>query len=183
MGPQRPFGRLARSGCQSRRWLGRSGWSRLVLAATVCLIAGLCAEVAVADLGPVPPKVLVAENTAGKAFILAPHGHATISKSQAVSDALRKAPWSACATGISLARVDRKRFPSNGGKLVWLVSVHANERVEPIGPPTVKHVQPANFFLVAVSARTGRFILASDGHSRKLPPWKKAAPSGCVTRG
>ncbi len=159
-------------------------WRGAALIAAVTLIVAVSADVALADLGPVAPKVLAAVNASGSEFVLAPHGHPRIGKREAVRDALQAGPWNGCATGISLARISRDHAPSIARALVWLVSVHPNQAVRPIAPPR-RHGHSStrarmNVFVVTVSASRGEFLIASARHTSALPAWQKAPPPGCV---
>jgi hypothetical protein len=144
---------------------------------------GAAGAAAASQLGPVPPKVLSVVNSGGKQYVPAHHARPSVGKQAAVRDALSGAPWSGCATGISLLRTTNHNPPS--GYLVWLVSMHSDQRVLRIGGPKPRPGQgrssrrAANFFVVAVSAKTGREVEAQDGYSPRLPPWKAAEPSRC----
>lgn len=97
-----------------------------------------------------------------------------VSRKAAIKDAIADAPWSGAATGISLviAVID----PNRRSSLAWLVSIRPRARVYRVGgsAPTRKTAgstspgPAANYFVVAISARTGRFITASDGYSPSL---------------
>lgn len=161
------------------------GWGRLAgasCAAGLVLGLGSAAALAAGQLGPVSPKVLAVLNANGKQFV-PPHHHArpTVDKQAAVQFALSGAPWRGCATGVSLMRTTKLSEPSAPGSLVWLISVHPDRPVGPVsgGPAHHAHARHvANYFVVAVSAKSGRFQ-AQDGHSPKLPPWRPARPSRC----
>lgn len=152
------------------------------------LMLGLGGAVAVAatdQLGPVPAKVLKAVNSGGRQYVPAHHARPHVGKEAAVRTALSgRAPWQGCATGISLMHTTDRNRPS--GRLVWLISVHPDMRILPIGGgPKRGHdhsrasSHAANFSVVVVSARTGREVEAEDGYSPKLGAWRAAAPSPC----
>jgi hypothetical protein len=147
----------------------------------LCVLLTVAPAAIASAFRPVSRKVLAAVNAAGEQFVLAPHGRPGIPKRIAVHDAVvASAPWRGCATGISLARTTKRSQPSAAGTLVWLVSIHATERVGPAGggpapipglPTTVQKPRAANYFLVAVNAADGRFVEAQDGYSPRLPRW------------
>jgi hypothetical protein len=133
-------------------------------------------------LGPVPRDVRAG---LGTKFNPAPHAHPKVHKRAAVRDALSTAPWPGCATGISLVRTEpTHRKPR--GSLVWLVSIHPNSRLGPIGGPhgarDSGHRLTANFAAVVVDAGDGRFVESEDGYTKQLPPWRPSPPRGCQTR-
>lgn len=133
-------------------------------------------------LGPVPRKVLVA---LGMKFTPARHARPNVHKQAGVHDALSTAPWPGCATGISLVRTEpSRRVPR--GTLVWLVSIHPNNRVGPTsggpprhGPRARGHRLTANYAAVVVDARHGSFVESEDGYTKQLPPWRPLPPRGC----
>jgi hypothetical protein len=157
--------------------------------AVACCAGGLAlglgsAAVAAAasELGRVPRKVVAVLNEGGKRkqYVPARHARPRVSKNAAVQDALSSAQDRGCATGISLMRTANYNRPA--GRLVWLVSIHTNKRVSTSvhghgAPPTPDHA--ANFYIVAVSAKNGRYENGQAGYSRTLPRWKAAEPPGC----
>lgn len=126
--------------------------------------------------------MLAVVNANGKQFVPARHARPQVGKNAAVDDALSSAPWRACATGISLMRTTKQSEPSAPDSVVWLVSLHPNKRVGPGSGGPAHHAhsrRAATYFVVAVSAKSGRFVQAQDGYSRKLPSWTPAKPSPC----
>ena len=146
--------------------------------------------------GPVPSGVLRAVNALGAQFMLAPRGQPRVSRREAISNAIGDAPWFGYATGISLARTTKRSEPSTPGTLVWLVSIHPFEAVGPVsngpaqqGRAVPRHVPAASWFVVAISARTARFVEAQDGSyphvtgspgtlSRTVPRGPDPSPGG-----
>jgi hypothetical protein len=173
---------MADHGRDRPRRMSRERTAGALGAAVVALALGsAAAATAASQLGPVSPKVLAILNANGKQFVAAHHAHPKVGKEMAAQDALSSAPWRACATGISLMRTTKQSEPSAPGSLTWLVSVHPNKRIGPVsgGPAhhTARHA--ANYFVVAVSAKSGRFVQAQDGYSRRLPQWTPAKRSPC----
>lgn len=150
-------------------------------------VGSAAAATAASQLGPVSPRVLAVVNSGGTQYLPAHRARPRVRRNAALRHALSNPPWPGCATGISLMRTTSHNRPS--GRVVWLVSVHPDKRVLPVGGgprPGHGHSQSsrhaANFFVVAVSAKTGREVQAQDGYSRKLPPWRAAQPSPCEHR-
>src|SRR5579863_1104527 len=126
------------------------------LMAVAGLLFAVIAATAVAgtQVGPVSPKVLAVVNARGKEFVLAHHARSAISRRQAIKDAIAKAPWGGCVTGISLARTTDRSQPSDPGTLIWLASIHPSRRVGPISGGPKPHRQrrlggrpTANYFV------------------------------------
>jgi hypothetical protein len=148
-------------------------WGSLLPAAV--LAGGLllmAPPAAAARLPPVSSKVLAAVNEGGDAFFLVHGGRPRVSEKKAIRDASRDQPWGR-AIGISLARTTGSR---SRHELVWLVSFHPNHPVGRVGgkpiPGELSNQPPfANYFVVAVSAKTGKFVEGDDGYSPLLPPW------------
>lgn len=124
--------------------------------------------------GPVARKVLAAVNVGGIEFVPIRARRTRLSKRAAVRDAVRLAPWRGSATGVSLARTTRLSEPTAPGTMVWVVSIRPRQRVAPVGggPAGRAVTQPvdANYFVVAVSARTARLVIALDGYRPLLGP-------------
>jgi hypothetical protein len=68
--------------------------------------------------------------------------------------------------GVSMVRLSRSDGPGLAGELAWLVSVKPRRPVYD-GSKT-SHGPAANYFVIIVSARNGRFVGSADGYSPEL---------------
>lgn len=167
-----------------RRVTWRHPAASLCAAGLALGLGSAAAAAAASELGPVSQKVLAVLNAGGQQYVHARRARPAVGQEAAVRDALANPPWPGCATGISLMRTTNRNRPS--GRLVWLVSVHPTKPVLPAGGgprPGNRHGHTsrhaADYFVVVVSARSGREVEAQDGFSAKLATWKKARPSPC----
>ena len=148
-------------------------------------LGSAAAAAAASQLGRVSRKVVAVLNQGGKRkeYVPARHARPHVGENAAVRDAVSSeyhTGFRGCATGISLMRTTNNNRPA--GRLVWLVSIHTDKRVSTSvhghgSPPTPDHA--ANFLVVAISTKNGRYEQGQFGYSRKLPRWRRAKPPGC----
>lgn len=142
------------------------------------------------SVGPVSAALFSFFNSAGRQFRRASNrARPTFSKQAAVGAAVSDAPWGpGVATGISLVRLGQRSASSAAGPLAWLVTLCPSRPVpvviqgpDPFGAKgSIKPAPPrhANFFLVVLDARDGRFITADYGYSRAVPGRASASHAG-----
>jgi hypothetical protein len=118
--------------------------------------------------GPVPHRLLAVLNSSGPAaFKLVDATSPKGAKTAAIRDALRDASWHPLrATGVSLVRFAHRAANIPRHELAWLVSLKPRK---PVYDGTKSSPGfAANYFVVIIGARDGRFLGSADGYSPAL---------------
>jgi hypothetical protein len=116
---------------------------------------GAASGVSPRHVGSVSRNLLRFLSSQGPAFVrVAGRSSPTITRSAAITDALRDGQWHpVAATGISLVRTTRQAGQVPRGTLAWLVSVMPRRPVyDSASDP------PANYVVVLISARGGQLL-------------------------
>jgi hypothetical protein len=120
-------------------------------------------------VGPVPHRFLAILNASGPAVfrLVGPKTSPKVARTAAIGDAKRKGSWhSASATGVSLVRFAHRAANIPRNTLVWLVRLKPRKPV--YDGSTISPGFAANFFVVIIGARDGRFLGSADGYSPAL---------------
>ena len=118
-----------------------------------------------ARVGPISGRILRLLDRQRPGFRMATgKSGAKISRQAALEAVLRDARWRpVSATGISLVRFAHRVGKVGAGSLAWLVSVRPHRPVF-----DSKRKPAANYFIVAIDARNGRWLGDTDGYSATL---------------
>jgi hypothetical protein len=120
-------------------------------------------------VGPVPHRLLGVLNSSGPAVFQLVEAQTSpkVARTAAIRDALRDASWHpVSATGVSLVRFAHRAAKIPAHTLAWLVSLKPRKPVYD-GTKTSPGFA-ANYFVVIIGARHGRFLGSADGYSPAL---------------
>jgi hypothetical protein len=121
------------------------------------------------SVGPVSHRLLLFLNSHGPmAFRLAgPRAKPKITMGVAIQDGLRHSRWHPVSMrGISLVRFAHRTRDIPAGTLGWLASIKPRKPVH--DGTKISPGQAANYFVILIRARDGRFLAAEDGYSAAL---------------
>jgi hypothetical protein len=117
----------------------------------------------------VPHRLLGVLNSSGPAVfqLVGAQTSPTVARTAAIRDALRDASWHpVSATGVSLVRFAHRAAKIPAHTLAWLVRLKPRKPV--YDGTKISPGFAANYFVVIIGARDGRFLGSADGYSPAL---------------